>query len=130
MFFITDEPNQQYPLDVAYDLRCQSDQLRVTKSTRVYGISHCPVNENSVALVISDSRVLLWQLKTIDYETSGSTSQQMSPLFTPGLAPTHSGDALVQNVVQPKMSLSDMIGQCQNFVPDSQRHSLQRYFNM
>lgn len=70
LLLIADDTSQQISLDVAYDLRCQSDQLRVTKSTRVYGISHCPINENSVALIISDSRVLLWQLKTIDYEVT------------------------------------------------------------
>ena len=67
MFCLAEE-SSPYFMDLSYDLRCQSDQLRVTKSTRIYGIAHCPINENTVALVISDSRVLLWQLKTIDYE--------------------------------------------------------------
>ena len=55
-------------LDVAYDLRCQSDPLRVTKNNRVFAATVCPVAEMSIALVMSDSRVLLWELKTVDYQ--------------------------------------------------------------
>lgn len=57
-------------LDVTYDLRCQSDPLRVTKNSRVYAITFCPVSEMKAGLVMSDSRLLVLELKTIDYQVS------------------------------------------------------------
>ena len=56
------------PIDCTYDLRCQSDALRVTKNNRVYGIGCCPVTEMKVALILSDSRLLVWEFKTVDYQ--------------------------------------------------------------
>ena len=57
-------------MDIVYDLRCQSDPLRITRHSRVYGVTCCPVSEMSVALIMSDSRLLFWELKTIDYQVS------------------------------------------------------------
>lgn len=46
-----------------YDLRSQCDAIRVTKTVRPYRVVICPVNENAAALVVSDGRVMLWELK-------------------------------------------------------------------
>ena len=70
-FFTEDSPTHSF-LDVSYDLRCQSDPLRITKNNRVFGIACDPVGEMHATLVMSDSRVLMWQLKTIDYQVSST----------------------------------------------------------
>ncbi len=64
---LEDSPTHTF-LDVSYDLRCQSDPLRVTKNNRVLGMLHDPVGEMKVILLMSDGRLLLWELKTIDYQ--------------------------------------------------------------
>jgi hypothetical protein len=66
ILFILSDENNHPPLDVVYDLRAQSDPLRVTKNNRVYAMACCPISEKTVALVMSDSKVLFWDLKTVD----------------------------------------------------------------
>ena len=65
--------------DCMYDLRCQSDPLRVTKNNRVYGVACCPVTENRVVLMLSDSRLLFWELNTVDYQVQCNYSSQLKP---------------------------------------------------
>ena len=55
---------------MSYDLRCQSDSLRVTKHTRVFGVSCCPTSESKVSLIMSDGRLLIWHLTIVDYVVS------------------------------------------------------------
>ena len=74
LFSIIDDSPTHTFLDVSYDLRAQSDPLRVTKNNRVLGIIGDPVSETNMALIMSDSRVLLWETKTIDYQVSGTCS--------------------------------------------------------
>lgn len=50
--------------EMTYDLKCQCDAIRVTKTVRPYSIACSPINENSVALIISDGRVMVWELKS------------------------------------------------------------------
>ncbi|XP_053306224.1 WD repeat-containing protein 11 [Spea bombifrons] len=61
-------PNEEADSDavqeMTYDLRCQCDAIRVTKTVRPYSITCSPINENAVALVISDGRVMIWELKS------------------------------------------------------------------
>ena len=55
-------------MDVAYDLRCQSDSMRVTRHSRVSSMAYCPVTEKSVALTVTDSRVVFWEMMVVgDY---------------------------------------------------------------
>lgn len=54
---------EQNVQELVYDLRSQCDAIRVTKTVRPYRVVICPVNENSAALVVSDGRVMLWELK-------------------------------------------------------------------
>ena len=65
---ITEDSPTHTLLDVTYDLRCQSDPLRVTKNNRVFGMLCDVVGEMSCMLLMSDGKLLLWQLKTIDYQ--------------------------------------------------------------
>lgn len=54
---------EQSAHELVYDLRSQSDAIRVTKTVRPYRMVICPVNENSAALMVGDGRVMLWELK-------------------------------------------------------------------
>ncbi|XP_029466396.1 WD repeat-containing protein 11 isoform X4 [Rhinatrema bivittatum] len=49
--------------EVTYDLRCQCDAIRVTKTVRPFSMTIHPGTENSVALIVSDGRVMIWELK-------------------------------------------------------------------
>ncbi|KAL5022239.1 hypothetical protein ScPMuIL_001394 [Solemya velum] len=112
-----DDSPPQLSLDVAYDLHCQSDPMRLTRHAKVFVMSCCPVTEKSVALIMSDSRVIFWELMTLDVQ--GKTQGSRSPLYTPGTS-SHSF-SYVDNRVHdipmgvhpPLMSLRDMIGQSQ-----------------
>jgi hypothetical protein len=53
-------------MDVTYDLRCQSDGMRVTRHSRVSSMACCPVTEKSVALMVTDSRVVFWDMLLVD----------------------------------------------------------------
>ncbi|KAM8924117.1 WD repeat-containing protein 11 [Pelodytes ibericus] len=61
-------PNEEAGSDavpeMTYDLRCQCDAIRVTKTVRPYSITCSPINENAIALIISDGRVMIWELKS------------------------------------------------------------------
>lgn len=50
--------------ELIYDLRSQCDAIRVTKTVRPFSMVCCPVNENSAALIVSDGRVMIWELKS------------------------------------------------------------------
>uniref|UniRef100_H3AKR3 WD repeat-containing protein 11 n=1 Tax=Latimeria chalumnae TaxID=7897 RepID=H3AKR3_LATCH len=79
-----DPDTDQAVQELTYDLRCQCDAIRVTKTVRPYSMVCCPVNENAAALIVSDGRVMLWELKSIvlgpnmHYSMSGA-----SPLYSP-----------------------------------------------
>ncbi|KAM9325042.1 WD repeat-containing protein 11 [Gastrophryne carolinensis] len=61
----TTEETESDPVpEMTYDLKCQCDAIRVTKTVRPYAIACNPINENSVALIISDGRVMIWELKS------------------------------------------------------------------
>lgn len=49
--------------EMTYDLKCQCDAIRVTKTVRPYSIACSPISENKVALIIGDGRVMIWELK-------------------------------------------------------------------
>ncbi|XP_053548627.1 WD repeat-containing protein 11 [Bombina bombina] len=61
---VTDETDSDPVPEMTYDLRCQCDAIRVTKTVRPYSIACCPINENEAALIISDGRVMIWELKS------------------------------------------------------------------
>lgn len=50
--------------ELTYDLRSQCDAIRVTKTVRPFSMACCPVRENAAALVVSDGRVMVWELRS------------------------------------------------------------------
>lgn len=54
---------EQSVQELVYDLRSQCDAIRITKTVRPYRMVICPVNENNAGLMVSDGRVMLWELK-------------------------------------------------------------------
>ncbi|XP_026525467.1 WD repeat-containing protein 11 [Notechis scutatus] len=70
--------------ELIYDLRSQCDAIRVTKTVRPFSMVSCPVNENSVALIVSDGRVMIWELKsTISSQSIRTSHSNISPLYSP-----------------------------------------------
>ncbi|WAR21719.1 WDR11-like protein [Mya arenaria] len=76
------DDNNPGALEVAYDLRCQSDSIRMTRHCKVSGVAFCPVKETRLALILSDSRLVFWDLHTVDFNPDAKNSK--SPLYTPG----------------------------------------------
>ncbi|XP_032081488.1 WD repeat-containing protein 11-like [Thamnophis elegans] len=68
----------------------------------------CPVNENSVALIVSDGRVMIWELKsTISSQGVRTSHSNVSPLYSPiSFCGTPVGT--LQNKL-PDLSLDNMI---------------------
>ncbi|XP_072335440.1 WD repeat-containing protein 11 [Scyliorhinus torazame] len=103
-----DQPVQE----LTYDLRCQCDAIRVTKTVRPFNMVCCPINEHSSALIVSDGRVMLWELKSNllgpkpYYSYSGST---VSPLYCPVSFCGIPVDTKQKKL--PDLSLDNMIGQ-------------------
>uniref|UniRef100_A0A8C8DL18 WD repeat-containing protein 11 n=1 Tax=Oryzias sinensis TaxID=183150 RepID=A0A8C8DL18_9TELE len=95
--------------ELVYDLRSQCDAIRVTKTVRPYRMVICPVNENKAALMVSDGRVMLWELKAHAGRTSANPSSCLSPLYSPVAfcgAPLGPSQKRIQD-----LSLNSMIGQ-------------------
>uniref|UniRef100_A0A8C0KQD5 WD repeat domain 11 n=1 Tax=Canis lupus dingo TaxID=286419 RepID=A0A8C0KQD5_CANLU len=59
-----EEPDPDPVQELTYDLRSQCDAIRVTKTVRPFSMVCCPVNENAAALIVSDGRVMIWELKS------------------------------------------------------------------
>uniref|UniRef100_A0A4W4H9W4 WD repeat-containing protein 11 n=1 Tax=Electrophorus electricus TaxID=8005 RepID=A0A4W4H9W4_ELEEL len=94
--------------ELVYDLRAQCDAIRVTKTVRPYRAMLCPVNENRAALVVSDGRVMLWELKAHASKAAANPSTGLSPLYTPL---DFCATPLAQNQKRiPDLSLNSMIG--------------------
>ncbi|XP_025096054.1 WD repeat-containing protein 11-like [Pomacea canaliculata] len=133
-----DDTPPSVSLDVAYDLRCQSDPLRVTRHNRVSAAAMCPASEKSVALVMSDSRVIFWELKTSEHLACNST-QAASPLHSPGsinMDSITSEDVkaitfpILSNIPRPVQGLSDMIATSIGDAGGRQGQSVQLKFLM
>lgn len=54
--------SRRFPPDIFYDAKCHSDVFRLSRLCRIMGFSICPKNEREVSLVLSDGRVLFWEL--------------------------------------------------------------------
>lgn len=79
-------------LDMTYDLKCQSDSMRLLRHSKVYSMVYHPVSEKQVALILSDSRVIFLDVFTREFSK-----------------PKNQGD-LCYN--KPKLSMADMISSC------------------
>ncbi|NWY90332.1 WDR11 protein, partial [Loxia curvirostra] len=79
-----EEPDPEPAQELVYDLRSQCDAIRVTKTVRPFSMVCCPVNENAAALIVSDGRVMIWELKSsISGRNVRSSSSNASPLYSP-----------------------------------------------
>ncbi|XP_067952067.1 WD repeat-containing protein 11-like [Watersipora subatra] len=47
----------------SYEALCSTDGVRVTRSHRVYGLAVCPISELRAAVLMSDGKLLAWQLQ-------------------------------------------------------------------
>uniref|UniRef100_A0A671XA74 WD repeat domain 11 n=1 Tax=Sparus aurata TaxID=8175 RepID=A0A671XA74_SPAAU len=95
--------------ELVYDLRSQCDAIRVTKTVRPYRMVVCPVNENNAALMVSDGRAMLWELKAHTAKAAANPSSGLSPLYSPVSfcgAPLGPNQKRIQD-----LSLNSMIGQ-------------------
>nr|XP_060624527.1 WD repeat-containing protein 11 isoform X2 [Anolis sagrei ordinatus] len=104
-----EDPDPDHIQELVYDLRSQCDAIRVTKTVRPFSMVCCPVNENSAALIVSDGRVMIWELKSAVSGRSLRTSSGASPLYSPisfcGIPVGTSQNKL------PDLSLDNMIGE-------------------
>ncbi|XP_048362514.1 WD repeat-containing protein 11 [Sphaerodactylus townsendi] len=105
-----EDPDPDSIQELIYDLRSQCDAIRVTKTVRPFSMVCCPINENSAALVVSDGRVMIWELKsTISGRSLRTSNSSASPLYSPvsfcGIPVGPSQKKL------PDLSLDNMIGQ-------------------
>ena len=79
-----EEPDPDPVQELVYDLRSQCDAIRVTKTVRPFSMVCCPVNENSAALIVSDGRVMIWELKSsVASRNPRNSSSSASPLYSP-----------------------------------------------
>ncbi|XP_033632855.1 WD repeat-containing protein 11-like isoform X3 [Asterias rubens] len=117
---------QSDPHDIIYDLRCQSDPLRVTKHMRAFGLACCMSTERQMGLLMSDGRTLIWSLMTVNHVASSTsnvhTQMVLSPLYSPGTVPSVVNSdfeflpplptaAGQPTLPYPKVSLGDLICQ-------------------
>lgn len=113
-------------MEISYDLRCQSDPLRVTKHMKTFGFSVSPVSESEAALLMSDGRILFWSLITVEHSNRAGAANALSqlsssPLYSPGGSQNMNGDfellpplganldQNLKNLPQPKMFIGDLI---------------------
>ncbi|NXB31450.1 WDR11 protein, partial [Eulacestoma nigropectus] len=105
-----EEPDPDPVQELVYDLRSQCDAIRVTKTVRPFSMVCCPVNENSAALIVSDGRVMIWELKSsISGRNVRNSSSSASPLYSP-VSFCGIPVGAFQNKL-PDLSLDNMIGQ-------------------
>ncbi|XP_021384961.1 WD repeat-containing protein 11 isoform X3 [Lonchura striata] len=78
-----EEPDPEPAQELVYDLRSQCDAIRVTKTVRPFSMVCCPVNENAAALIVSDGRVMIWELKSSISGRNVRNSSSASPLYSP-----------------------------------------------
>ncbi|KAF2975066.1 hypothetical protein EK904_004121 [Melospiza melodia maxima] len=105
-----EEPDPEPAQELVYDLRSQCDAIRVTKTVRPFSMVCCPVNENAAALIVSDGRVMIWELKScISGRNVRNSSSSASPLYSP-VSFCGIPVGAFQNKL-PDLSLDNMIGQ-------------------
>lgn len=94
-------------VDIVYENKCQSDPLRLSKSSRLFGFMCCPISEMKVALLISDGRIIIWELKATRFQTSEASfmSEEAMRASLPGEADQNS----LTGGVNPQSMLSYVI---------------------
>lgn len=102
-------------LEILYELKCQSDSIRMTRHCKVAGVMSCPVRETRLALILSDSRLIFWDLHRVDVQPLEANSLKCSPESST-YQPYEE-----QNVLPcPKRVLCDMISRSNTFTADGE----------
>lgn len=97
--------------DIIYENKCQSDTFRFSKSNCVSGFVACPVSETRVILLVSDGRMLIWNVKSTGEQSSeamlmsdeclkASLPSSESPLFSAMLSPP---ERTLADILPPSM---------------------------
>ena len=80
-----------------------ADPLRLTRHLSVFGFSCSPIYENSLAIVLSDGRTLIWDIKTME---DVDDDDDKSDIATASL----NGFPFSNNVPTPLLTLRDQMG--------------------
>ncbi|CAG2205677.1 WDR11 [Mytilus edulis] len=88
-------------MDMMYDVRCQSDSMRVTRNSKVCCITCCPVSEKTITLSVTDGRMIFWEILL---------AQNPSVISTPKGINTKLDFPVISDIPAPKSVLSSMIG--------------------
>ena len=94
-------------VDILYENKCQSDPLRLSKSSRLFGFMCCPTSERKVALLISDGRMIIWELKATrlqNTETSLMSEEALKASLPCDTDPEH-----LQCNINPNLTLANVI---------------------
>lgn len=94
-------------VDIIYENKCQSDPLRLSKSSRLFGFMCCPTSERKVALLISDGRMIIWELKATRLQSTESSL--MSEEALKASLPCDADLDHLQCNTNPRLTLSDMV---------------------
>lgn len=54
-------------MDLTYEVRCQSDSMRLLRHSKVFGFTFQPITEKQVSLLLSDSRVIILDVMATKY---------------------------------------------------------------
>lgn len=88
-------------MDMMYDVRCQSDSMRVTKNSRVCCITCCPLSEKTISLSITDGRMIFWEILL---------SSNPDESITPKGSNSSIQFPVISDIPAPLSVLSSMIG--------------------
>ena len=95
--------------DIIYENKCQSDTFRFSKSSYVSGFVACPVTETKLILLVSDGRILIWNLKQTSEQSSDA--MLMSDECLKASLPLSSSESpfLSAMVSPPRRTLADIL---------------------
>lgn len=95
--------------DIIYENKCLSDAFRLSKSSYVSGFVVCPVTETKVILLVSDGRLLIWNVKSTG--ESISDAMLMSDECLKASLPLAASDTpLISAMVSPpEKTLADIL---------------------
>ncbi|EDO36880.1 predicted protein [Nematostella vectensis] len=100
-----DNTDSNISVDIIYETKCQSDALRLSKSSRIFGFVCDPISERTITMVISDGRVVIWNLKANKFQTPDTDfmSEEAFKASIPIVSEFSDG------VQSPVLTLEDMV---------------------
>ena len=95
--------------DIVYENKCQSDTFRLSKSSYVCGFATCPVMETKVILLVSDGRILVWNVKSTG-ESLSDTMLMSDECLKASLPLSETETPLISAMVSPpERTLADIL---------------------